>query len=171
MYCREKGQPRVLSSTPGRLRLHLQGWHDERAGRVEALLLQVPGVEAAQASPLTGNVLVRFDPRATSAHVVVAAAGALGAGPPDGRGLACLGGTREAPPSPSSARGGKLLRAGLRGLLGHGLVDAVWYAVTFTEPFGLPLAGLGVLHLGLDIAVWTAGLAPLLPELVQGSRR
>ena len=154
MDCGDEGQPRVLSSTPGRLRLHLPGRHGEQAGRVEALLRELPGVEAAQASPLTGNVLVRFDPRATSADAVLAAAG--------------VGGIPDAPPSPSSARGGKLLRAGLRGLVGHALVDAAWYTVTFTEPFGLPLAGLGVLHLGLDVVAWTAALAPLLPELVQG---
>jgi hypothetical protein len=41
----------------------------------------------------------------------------------------------------------------------------VFYAVVFAEPFGLPLAGLGVLHLGLDVAVWTAALAPALKEV------
>jgi hypothetical protein len=50
----------------------------------------------------------------------------------------------------------------LHGLLGHALVDVVFYTAAFAEPFGLPLAGLGVLHLGCDVVVWTAALAPLL---------
>jgi hypothetical protein len=65
---------------------------------------------------------------------------------------------------PAATRGPALLRAGLRGLVGHALVDTALYAVAFTEPFGLPLAGLGALHLGLDLFVWTAALAPVFQE-------
>jgi hypothetical protein len=139
------GQRQVLSLTPGRLRLHLPG----RAGDVDGLR-RLPGVRDVQASPLTGNVLVRFDPRTTTAQALVAAAGGLGSGP-DG------GAERERP-----SGGGALLRVGLTGLLGHALVDTVFYAVVFAEPFGLPLAGLGVLHLGLDVLAWTVALVPLL---------
>jgi hypothetical protein len=99
----------------------------------------------------------------TSVPARLAAVGARGVGLPDGRGPADAGGAEEAAPSapPASAGGGALLRAGLRGLLGHALVDTVFYAVTFAEPFGLPLAGLGAMHLGLDVIAWTVALAPL----------
>jgi hypothetical protein len=156
----EERQPRVLSAIPGRLRVHLPSWHDEQTDRIEAQLRQVPGVEAVQANPLTGNVLIHFNPRATSAQAILATAGAL-----DGEQQADDISWREETPSPaSSTRGGRWLRAGLRGLLGHALVDTAFYTITFAEPFGLPLAGLGVLHLGLDVLVWTAVLAPLLPS-------
>jgi hypothetical protein len=140
-------QPRVLSLTPGRLRLHLPAWAGHEAG-----LRRLPGVRDVQASPLTGNVLVHFDPRATTAQALVAAAGGLGPGPGGAAERA-----REGPSGGSAA-----LRAGLTGLLGHALVDTVFYAVVFAEPFGLPLAGLGVLHLGLDVLAWTVALVPLL---------
>lgn len=158
MSCGDERQPHVLSAVPGRLRVHLPGWHGEQADRVEAQLRQAPGVEAVQANPLTGNVLVHFNPRVTSAQAVLATAGALDVE----RQPAGISWSEETPSSASSARRGQWLRAGLRGLLGHALVDTTFYTITFAEPFGLPLAGLGVLHLGLDVLVWTAALAPLL---------
>jgi hypothetical protein len=160
MHHGEERQPRVLSAIPGRLRVHLPGWHGERTDWVEAQLRQVLGVEAVQGSPLTGNVLIHFNPRATSAQAVLAAAGALDVEQqPTG-----ISWREETPSSVSSTRQGQWLRAGLRGLLGHALVDTAFYTITFAEPFGLPLAGLGALHLGLDVLVWTTALAPLLPS-------
>jgi hypothetical protein len=130
--------------------MHLSGWHGEHADRIEAQLRQAPGVEAVHANPLTGNVLVHFNSRATSAQAILAVAGALDVEWQDEQ------------QAISSTRRGRWLRAGLRGLLGHALVDTAFYTITFAEPFGLPLAGLGVLHLGLDVLVWTLALAPLL---------
>jgi hypothetical protein len=112
----------------------------------------MPGVREVQANPLTGNILVHFDPQRISEERV----------------LAVLGGSqpfRQHAGACGPGEGGKaVLRAGLRGLLGHAVVDTLFYTVAFTEPFGLPLAGLGVLHLGLDVFVWGAALAPLLAE-------
>jgi hypothetical protein len=54
---------RVLSLIPGRMRLHVPGSAGAEPGRVEARLRQVPGVETVQANPMTGNVLIRYDPR------------------------------------------------------------------------------------------------------------
>ena len=57
-------RPSVVHSLPGRLRVHLPRYatHGRRlAGRVRHL----PGVTRARANPLTGNVLIEFDPRAT----------------------------------------------------------------------------------------------------------
>jgi hypothetical protein len=59
---------RVLSLTPGRMRLHLPGWTAGDADRVEARLDRVRGVESVQANPLTGNLLIRFDPRSGARH-------------------------------------------------------------------------------------------------------
>jgi hypothetical protein len=53
-----------------------------------------------------------------------------------------------------------LLRVGVRGFLGHAVVDSVWFAAGFLgETLGLPLAGLGPLHILTDIAVWAIALA------------
>ena len=52
------------------------------------------------------------------------------------------------------------MRVGVRGLLGHAAVDSVWFAAGFLgETLGLPLAGLGPLHVLMDIAVWGMALA------------
>jgi hypothetical protein len=65
-------EPRLVHSLPGRMRVHLAGW--PRAGQcaVEARLCQVQGVHSAQANPLTGNVLIHFDPTATDEQTLLA---------------------------------------------------------------------------------------------------
>jgi hypothetical protein len=51
------------------------------------------------------------------------------------------------------------LRVGVRGLLGHALVDSLWFTAGFLgKALGLPLAGLGPLHVLMDVAVWGAAL-------------
>jgi hypothetical protein len=151
--------PSILSETPGRVRIALPGCRPADAGRVEADLRRLAGVRAVQINPLTGNALLRFDPRATSARALLAGAAAV---------ARQLHRARQAADRAGPAAGaagvtrGDLARAGLRGLLGHALVDTAFYAIAFAEPFGLPLAGLGVLHLGFDVVAWTVALAPLL---------
>ena len=55
---------------------------------------------------------------------------------------------------------GQVFITSVRGLLGHGAVDSVWFAAGFLgESLGLPLAGLGPLHVLMDIAVWGMALA------------
>jgi hypothetical protein len=136
------GQPQVLSLTPGRLRVHLPGWHGERADRIEARLRAVPGVRAVQANPLTGNVLVRFDPAAAVPTI-----------------LAALPRQPEPGPDNGLSSVSSFVRFGVRGLLGHAAVDALWFgAGSLGQSLGVPLAGaLGSLHILLDVVVW--GLA------------
>ena len=160
--------PRVLSRAPGRLRAHLPGWDGAGADHLAVRLSQVPGVLRVEASSLTGNVLLRFDPRTLAEEVLLAS---LGSAQPEAR--------PNRPPSHSRGadrqrglepgRGRALLQAGLRGLLGHAAVDALFYTVVFAEPFGLPLAGLGLLHLGLDVFVWGAALASVTPPAISSS--
>src|SRR5205823_4588768 len=72
---RDVAQPQVLSLTPGRLRVHLPAWTGDGDGgqRVEAGLRKLAGVRDVQANPLTGNVLIHFDPGATSVQALLAA--------------------------------------------------------------------------------------------------
>jgi hypothetical protein len=52
-----------------------------------------------------------------------------------------------------------LIRVGVRGVLGHAAVDSLWFAAGFLgEAIGLPLGGLGPLHVLTDIAVWGIAL-------------
>ncbi len=153
---RRISQPALVPShTPGRLRVNLPGWRGERPDRMETRLHHLPCVIAARANPLTGNVLIYFDPQLATAEVLLTAVDSLVSKPADAQRSPSADG-------PVAPGGRAVVRAGLRGLVGHALVDTVFYAVSFTQPFGLPLAGLGVLHLGFDILAWTAALAPLL---------
>ena len=165
---RDLERPRVLSLTPGRLRLHLPGWSGDEDGRqaIEAALRRLPGVRSVQTNPLTGNVLIHFDPERMTGQTLLAATGdlaqRLGAAPRPAEADGCGKGAA------GEGKGKRLVRAGLRGVLGHALVDTVFYALVFAEPFGLPLAGLGALHAGFDVLAWTATLVPVLQELAPG---
>jgi hypothetical protein len=59
------GEPLVLHALPGRLRVHLPGWPAGHGPCLERRLHRVRGVTHAEANPLTGNVLVLYDPRLT----------------------------------------------------------------------------------------------------------
>jgi copper chaperone CopZ len=160
------GRPGVLSLTPGRVRLHLPGWTAGNVQQIETALCQVRGVESVQANPLTGNVLVRFDRQTIDETTLMTAlheawrqylaAQQRGEGPgleaPAGHGIAH---PRARGPSRSA-----LFRVGLRALLGHAVVDSLWFGAGFLgSAFGLPLAGLGPLHLVMDVVVlgWALG--------------
>ena len=54
-------EPRVIHTTPGRLRVHIPGWSGQGERLLEAQLRQLQGVRSVRANPLTGNVLVQFD--------------------------------------------------------------------------------------------------------------
>ena len=58
----------VLSEIPGRARLRVPGLRDDaaRAAQVVATIQALDGVTAAEANPLTGALLVRFDPSRTT---------------------------------------------------------------------------------------------------------
>jgi copper chaperone CopZ len=64
--------PRLLHALPGRMRVQLAGWPRGGHCAVEARLRQVPGVHSVQANPLTGNVLIHFDPTATDEQTLLA---------------------------------------------------------------------------------------------------
>ena len=61
-----------MHALPGRMRVHLAGWPREGHCAVEARLRQVRGVHSVQANPLTGNVLIHFDPTATDERTLLA---------------------------------------------------------------------------------------------------
>jgi copper chaperone CopZ len=65
----------VLSAIPGRARLRIRGLRDDatRAAEVVATIRAIDGVTIAEANPLTGAVLVRFDPSRTGVAEIVAA--------------------------------------------------------------------------------------------------
>jgi hypothetical protein len=148
---------RVLSLTSGRVRLHFPGWTAGEAERIETELGRVRGVASVHANSLTGNVLIHFDRQTTEVNrllgdlqeawdrlvAVPAPRSKLPPGnlhrPPEGRGRAAA----------------SLLRVGVRGFLGHAVVDSLWFAAGFLgRRFGLPLTGLGPLHVLVDVAVW-----------------
>ncbi len=59
-------EPQVLHTVPGRVRVHLPGWLGQGKRSLEKQLRQVQGVRSVQANPLTGNILIQFDPVVTS---------------------------------------------------------------------------------------------------------
>ena len=54
-------EPRIVHALPGRVRVHVPGWEGNGRRGIEARLRRVRGVSDVRSSPLTGNVLVRFD--------------------------------------------------------------------------------------------------------------
>ncbi len=64
--------PRVRHATRGRLRVYLPGLTDGQRQPVEARLGRLAGVRQVRANPLTGSVLVHFDPQATDASTLLA---------------------------------------------------------------------------------------------------
>src|SRR5918997_6642705 len=81
------------SGVPGRARLRVAGLHrsPDLQAVLECGLAALPGVTSVAASPLTGNLLVRFDPALASLAGVLDRAAALVCGdlpppPPDDTG-------------------------------------------------------------------------------------
>jgi uncharacterized protein len=66
-------EPSVVHSSFGRLRVHLPHWPGTRGDHLVAGILQIPGVTHAEARPITGNVLILFDPRQTNAQILMEA--------------------------------------------------------------------------------------------------
>jgi uncharacterized membrane protein YbaN (DUF454 family) len=75
-------EPSVVHSAFGRLRVHLPHWAGDRGEELAAAVCFLPGVTGAEANPLTGNVLLRFEPGHTSAAALLAALPALRLDPP-----------------------------------------------------------------------------------------
>jgi hypothetical protein len=64
--------PRVRHALRGRLRVYVPGLSESRRQTIERRLARLPGVRSARANPLTGNVLVHFDPATTAEEVLLA---------------------------------------------------------------------------------------------------
>lgn len=140
------GNFRVLSLTPGRMRLHLSGCNEDDAQRIESQLRRMDGVQSVQANPLTRNILVRFDHRSTEKNTLLEKLGE--------ELRLYSAGEESAAFSPRAPRP-SLLKVGVRGLLGHAIVDSLWFGAGFLgKTVGLPLMMLGPLHVLLDIGVW-----------------
>src|SRR5919201_6245973 len=71
-------EPRPLHEVPGRVRLHVPAWSGPPASALDSRLRRIQGVRSAQANPLTGNVLVRFDSAVTTVETILEAVRALG---------------------------------------------------------------------------------------------
>src|SRR5258706_14371983 len=56
----------VLHTVPGRVRIHLPEWSGAGKRSLEANLRQVEGVRGVQASTVTRNILIQFDPTVAS---------------------------------------------------------------------------------------------------------
>jgi uncharacterized membrane protein YbaN (DUF454 family) len=70
-------KPRVVHSSRGRLRVHLPHWSGAQGEDIVAGVCRLRGVTGAEANPLTGNVLIQFDPEQTDASALLEAVPAL----------------------------------------------------------------------------------------------
>ncbi len=149
MRGQDEKRPEILSQIPGRLRIHLPGWDGSNPERIENQVQEVAGIQSVQANPLTGNVLIRFNPRLASEGAVLEV-------------LQDQSRNESEPAAPGrTVSAESLLRAGARGLLGHAFVDAAWFGVgALGRSAGVPLAvWLGPLHVLMDVVVWSAALS------------
>ncbi len=69
----DESAPKILSRTRGRIRVHLPGWSGHGHRTLEKRVRQVAGVLRVEASSITGNVLVYFDPQQVSERTLLAA--------------------------------------------------------------------------------------------------
>jgi cation-transporting ATPase I len=65
--------PSILHQLPGRLRVHLSAWSGQGARQIEKHLRRTRGVRRAQANPVTGNVLICYEPATISSDALLAA--------------------------------------------------------------------------------------------------
>jgi len=150
------GVCQVLSLVPGRVRLQLSEEARENATLVEDRLRWINGVQSVQANPLTQNVLVHFDRRTITADTLPEKLNRIWEGMPHDKRPALAG--LSSTPQEKNARCSPV-RVVVRGLLGHAVVDSLWFGAGFLDSaVGLPLSGLGPLHLLMDIVVWTMAL-------------
>lgn len=150
-----EGTPQVLSLVPGRLRVHLPAWSRNHPSELERRLRSFPGVEDVQASALTGNVLIHFDP-SLSANRLLSELGSL----PEGRATQTNGSSSA---TDGESRTAVVAEAVVKGTLGHAAVDAVFYTATAggTALGWTWLAPVAAAHLVLDVFVWGMVLRPV----------
>ncbi len=105
-------EPRLVHALPGRVRVHLPGWAGQGRRSLERRLREAPGVRGAEANPLTGTVLIHFDPAATDERTLLTLARPLPAE------LTAAPGAEPPPPPALTERHGATRRArvAVRGL-------------------------------------------------------
>ncbi|WP_220201360.1 cation-translocating P-type ATPase [Reticulibacter mediterranei] len=64
-------KPQILHAIPGRIRLHLPGWTGGGKQEIESQVRKESGVFRVQANPLTGNLLITFDPTITNEQTLL----------------------------------------------------------------------------------------------------
>jgi uncharacterized membrane protein YbaN (DUF454 family) len=69
--------PGVVHASFGRLRVHLPHWSGRRGDEVAGAVRRLAGVSYAEANRFTGNVLILFEPRQTTAQALLEALPAL----------------------------------------------------------------------------------------------
>ena len=67
------GKPSILSSIPGRIRIHLPHWSRRGQRRLKQRIRKLPGVRRVEANALTSNILIGFDPQTTNDKALLAA--------------------------------------------------------------------------------------------------
>ncbi len=67
------GKPHILSSIPGRIRIHLPNWSGHGQRSLEQRVRKLPGVRRVEANSLTGNILVGFDQQTTTEGAILSA--------------------------------------------------------------------------------------------------
>jgi uncharacterized membrane protein YbaN (DUF454 family) len=77
-------EPTVVHSSYGRLRVHLPHWTGADGETIAAAVLSLPAVTHTEANPLTGNVLILFEPEHTSASALLETLPLLHLDPPAG---------------------------------------------------------------------------------------
>jgi hypothetical protein len=82
--------PRIRHAMRGRLRVYLPGLTDSQRQPIEIRLGRLAGVRHVRANPLTGSVLVQFDPATTDETAVLAELRPLPAAEPPARGASPL---------------------------------------------------------------------------------
>src|SRR5690242_5944447 len=70
-------KPQVLHTIPGRVRISLPGWTGGGKHNLEEQLCNQSGVSQVQANPLTGNLLIIFDPTIISEQALLSSVNAL----------------------------------------------------------------------------------------------
>jgi uncharacterized membrane protein YbaN (DUF454 family) len=75
-------EPSVVHSSVGRLRVHLPHWSGTRAEEIVGEVRRLVGVTHAEASAVTGNLLILYQPRQTSDETLLQALPALRLDPP-----------------------------------------------------------------------------------------
>ncbi len=155
MHARLCGKPTHLESAPRASPPPPVGLDERRCGSIENRLRRIEGVESIQANPRTGNVLIHYDRQVTDEKTLLAELDKAWASIVKSAEWGAGSENLAAPHASPLASHSTAIRVGVRGLLGHAVVDSLWFGAGFLgSTVGLPLAGLGPLHVLMDIAIW-----------------